>query len=281
MDPRQMLEDERATVERVIAFVCRRHGLTGVDAEDFAQNVQMKLLDNDCSIVRQFRQDAKFSTYLTTVVERIYIDVCVHETGKWHASAEAQRSGPVAIDLERFLYRREMPREEAIARTLGQHPEATRSDVEALADRLPQKHRRQAPLPLEAAEEARAQEQADALAIADDNRRITAKAAAVIREHLAKLSSEDRLLLQLHFESNMQISQIARSLNVEQKPLYRRREQLLRDLRKALEEAGVQAADVAGLAGQIEDNVDFGLRKRRFGPSEDVGSAVAGQESSQ
>ena len=280
MDPGQMLVEEWATVERVITFVCRRHALTGADAEDFGSIVKVRLWDNDFSIVRQFRSDAKFSTYLTTVVERIYIDVCIHETGKWHASAEAQRLGPAAMDLERFLYRKELPRDEAIHQTLLLHPDSNRAELQAIADRLPQKFRRQAPVPLDgAADAARAREEADVLAVEDDNRRISAQTASVIRDHLAKLSDEDRLLLQMHFESDMQISQIARALNVEQKPLYRRREQLLRELRKVLEEAGIHASEVADLVGHLDENVDFGLRNRQLRPSKERGSVVAGQES--
>ena len=56
---------------------------------------------------------------------------------------------------------------------------------------------------------------------------------------MASMTAQDRVILRLRFACNASIASIARSLGVEQRPLYRRIEALLATLRRALEEAGV------------------------------------------
>jgi hypothetical protein len=49
------------------------------------------------------------------------------------------------------------------------------------------------------------------------------------------------------------VSDIARTFNVEQKPLYRRLEKILNALRQALERRGVRKEEISGLLDGPED----------------------------
>jgi RNA polymerase sigma factor (sigma-70 family) len=282
MDSEKLLLEQWATVERIIAFTCRKHRLFGADAEDFASVVKVKLFENELAIVRQFRGDSSIATYLGVVVQRIFIDVCVQEHGKWRPSAEAKRNGPVATELERMVQWDGLTPDEAIQRATLAHPELQRSEIASLAEHVPQKQRRRSTVALDdcMCQLLAATEEADVLLVDHERQKISERAAGALRTHLATLTDEDRVLLQLQFEAGMQIAEIARMLRVEQKPLYRRRQLLLRDLREALMRSGIEARDIIDLIGHLTDSEDYGLRNRAKRPSKNNESAVAGKEAS-
>lgn len=269
MDPRRLLTDEWKTVERLIASTCRRRGLLDADGDIFASMVKVKLFENDCEIVRRFRGESKFSTYLNIIVQNTFTDFCVKRMGKWHASAAATRGGPLALELERLVYRDGCPPDEAISRLMTSHPEVARAKFVELLKTLPPRQRRFVTVSMDAMElELPDDAGADILVVTREYTTLSERAAVVVRDFLREVDDTDRLMLQFHFESDMQLSQIARILGIEQKPLYRRREQLLRDLKKELIAAGITSAEVAELIGHISEGADFGLRKKDLSPSE-------------
>jgi RNA polymerase sigma factor for flagellar operon FliA len=62
---------------------------------------------------------------------------------------------------------------------------------------------------------------------------------------LGELPPQDRLILKMRFQDGFSIADTARALHLDQKPLYRRLERLLGDLRQRLEAAGI-SAEAAG-----------------------------------
>jgi RNA polymerase sigma factor (sigma-70 family) len=279
-DPRQLLLDEWKKVERVIAFTCRRYRLEGADAEDFASTVKVKLFEDDCAIVRQFRHGCDLGTYLNVIVQRTFVDLCVRRGGKWHSSAIAKRLGKIAVELERIVYRDGCSPDAAFARIQAAYEEVSHAELDALLAQIPPRQRRLPPVPLETvAESLSAAEEADVLVITRERREMSDRAASAIRGYLQTLEDQHRLILQLHFEADLQLSQVAKLLNIEQKPLYRLRQRLLRELRTALEAAGITAADAADLTGHISDESDFGLRNTELRPSGSEGGVVIPEES--
>src|SRR5215212_4818774 len=101
----ELFERNLPLIEQVIAMVCRRSGMTADDIEEFAQIAKLRLLENDYAAIRAFQGRSSFSTYIASVVMRILLDHRNHEWGKWRRSAEAERLGALAVDLERLLYR--------------------------------------------------------------------------------------------------------------------------------------------------------------------------------
>jgi RNA polymerase sigma factor (sigma-70 family) len=67
---------------------------------------------------------------------------------------------------------------------------------------------------------------------------------------LAALGAEDRLILKYRFCQDLQVSQIARLLKLDQKALYRRLEQTMKVLRRELEVRGVDRGRIEGLTGE-------------------------------
>ena len=113
MTREQLFLSELALIERVIAWVCARRCLRGADGEDFASTVKLRLIENDYEILGRFEGRSSLKTYLTVVVNRIYLDYQTQRFGKWRPSAEARRLGPVALRLEALLYRDGLTFEEA------------------------------------------------------------------------------------------------------------------------------------------------------------------------
>ena len=69
---------------------------------------------------------------------------------------------------------------------------------------------------------------------------------AVLAMAVARLAPQDRLVLRMRFEDGCSVADIARALQLEQKPLYRRLERMLGELREALEAAGLTRDTAVG-----------------------------------
>jgi RNA polymerase sigma factor (sigma-70 family) len=212
-------------IDKVIAWVCARRGLRGADAEDFASTVKTRLVENDYEVLARHEGRSSLTTYLAVVVGRLYLDFQVRRFGKWRPSAEARRLGPVALALERLVSRDGLTLAEACG-VLGSDPSVRESPAELLAlyDRLPRRARRAVTSAAEpAAADADPAERRERQALAD-------RTFAVLRVALAGLPPQDRLLLRLHVESGFTVAQAARTLGIEQKAAYRRKDDLLKRL---------------------------------------------------
>src|SRR5437870_7270780 len=106
-----------ATIDRIAAFICRQHHVAD-DWEEFAAQVKLDIIDRNYEIIRKYEARAQFSTYLTTVMHRLFYQYRVKLWGKWRPSAEAKRLGNVAIALEKLLTRDNYSFSEA-ARMMG------------------------------------------------------------------------------------------------------------------------------------------------------------------
>jgi hypothetical protein len=268
MDPHELLAKEWQMVERLVATACHRLGLTGADADLLESTVKIKLFENDCEIVRAFRNECKFSTYLNVIILRTYANICVHRFGRWHASAAAKRYGPAAMLLEQLIYRDGCSAEEAMTKVSAIHRTVSRTDLNAMLMRIPVRQPRPSTVSIEAVEQFLPDKTAaDGLLVEHEKRALSERAAAITCEFFANLDPDDRLMLQFQFRSNLPLAKIARLLQKDQKPLYRRREQLLRDLRRKLTAAGITAVDVEELIGHISEDLDFGLGKMEISPT--------------
>ena len=79
-----------------------------------------------------------------------------------------------------------------------------------------------------------------------------------LEQALASLPDDDRRIVRMRIWDGMSIADISRMLRQPQRPLYRRIEALLRQIRAALAEAGIDSRSVGELIGASAD-VDFGF----------------------
>lgn len=263
MHPRQFLEENLALVERVVAYVCRAQRLDDADAEDFSSMVKLRLVENDYAVIRKFAGRSSFSTYLTIVVQRMLLDHRIHLWGKWHTSNEAKRLGEPATELERLVHRDGRTLDEALAILRQRDASLTRAQLETLLARLPSRPPKRRLVDIEEADDV-----ADDPEVSDrDSQRVSSRVSPIIRTFIERLPPDERLILQLRFDSGMTIAEIARSLHLDAKQLYRRVQRQLDALRAELERVGVRASDVDELVGARGVALDFELRFKGGRPS--------------
>jgi RNA polymerase sigma factor (sigma-70 family) len=261
MHPQELFETNIDTIERVIAVVCRRARLIGADAEDFASEARLALIENDYAILAKYEGRSALDTFLTVVIQRLFSDARMHARGRWHPSSEAQRLGPAAVLLETLVLRDGRSFDEALPHMRVAHPDLTREEMAAMLDRLPRRVGRPRAVELDAIGYAIAGgDSADTRVNAGDRQRISGVVERALREFLGALPVEDRMLIRMRFGSEMSIADIARMMSLPQRPLYRRLEALLMRLRTALAAAGVDGAMAEELVGRDDANeLDFGL----------------------
>ena len=244
--PQDLFLTHLPLVERVIGFTCRRHGLREEEGEEFASVVKTRLVEDGYAVFTKFQGQSKLSTYLTTVVQRLFLDWQRARRGRPRPSAEARRLGTVAIRLERLLYWDGFSFDEACRILRENHGvEVSWQELEEVAGRLP-------PRVIERQHEGGERtewlaggegERPDEAALARERDAEAERVVAVLEEALEGLEAEDRLILRMRFEDDFTVADIARALHLEQKPLYPRIERLKRDLRRELESRGLRSAD--------------------------------------
>lgn len=266
MDAEKLFLNHLDLIDQVIRFVCRRHCVGAEGVEDFESFVKLRFVSDDYRILRSFQGRSSLKTYLVTVVHRLFLDYRIAQWGKWRPSAGARRMGEAGISLETLIYRDGHSVDEAveILRT-NQGVRLTEEQLREMASRLPVRtsHRMEGEEALQqVAVTARQEEAVEVL----DHAKKLAEAEKALSAAMARLTSEDRLILKMRFEDQFTVAQIAQVLRVEQKPLYRRFEQLLRRLRSKLEDDGVRYELLSHMmeTPAWDFRVDFSKQEREF-----------------
>lgn len=247
-------------IERAIAALCRRNGLRGDEADDFASWAKMKLVDDDYAVLRKFRGESAITTYLTVVLSMLFREYRVAMWGRWRPSAAAQRGGPLAVRLETLVHRDGYTLEQAaeILRDSGETELSTREMAELLAE-MP----RRGPLrPVEVGDSSLVRiatvEGADRVVVEEERDADRQRASDVLLEAVEELHPEDGLILRMKFWEGMSVADVARALDLPQKPLYRRINAALGALRSKLESTGVTVDLVKEILDAAGDDREIG-----------------------
>jgi RNA polymerase sigma factor (sigma-70 family) len=218
---REILTAHYPLIQRTLGRVAAARRLSRDAADELRSLLHLKLLENDCVVLRKFGGRSSLETYLTTVITRIYFDQQIAAWGKWRPSMQARRQGPVAIRLERLITRDGL--------TVAQATQVLRSDhrvaeaprvLEQMALTFPRRRRTRVcghaalenlpdasiPFVLPSSEVEGAN--------AEPVRRALSRA-------LVSLPSGDRQLLRLRYRNGWTIARVAQELGLEQKRAYR------------------------------------------------------------
>lgn len=244
------------TIDRLTTSLCRRRGLNGADAEDFAAHVRARFVETEYAPLRNFRGEAAISTYLAVVIASWLKDHVVARDGRWRPSAAALRAGPVAVHLERLVTRGGRTADEAVAELLTgrDHPyteRELRQMLRAFPGRQPLRAEEVSTSAIAAVPDQSAHG-ADARIVSEENDLETARARAALDWALQTLETNDRLLVTMRFLEGHSVADIARTLRVEPKPLYRALERVLWLMRRQLESAGLTREAVRDLLSEAE-----------------------------
>jgi RNA polymerase sigma factor for flagellar operon FliA len=245
LTPEQLYLGHLKLIDRIAANAAWQHHFSREETQDFVSIVRIKLLEKDYRIIRKFQGQSTFGTYLTVVIQRQMLDHQNHLWGKWRPSAEAKRLGPAAVRLEMLIVREGLTLEQACECLLtNEHVELSRAQLLDLANRLPPRKPPRPPMEgeEELADRPTEEKSPDERVLGQERLERLTTILKLVDKALSSLAPEDRLIATMR--SEFQISQIAKSLRLEQKPLYRRIEKILLTLRKQLEQEGVRKEEI-------------------------------------
>ncbi|HVE72531.1 MAG TPA: sigma-70 family RNA polymerase sigma factor [Thermoanaerobaculia bacterium] len=277
MTPESLYHHHLPSIERIANAIAHKKRLNPDDCTEFVQHVRVRLFDDNYAILRKFEGRSAITTYLTTVIGRLYNEWRDKLWGKWRPSAEARRLGDLAITLERMLTRDGLTYSEAVdtlTTRSGPHPSV--AELEALYVRLPLR----GPRPMRVSEDVlpdvvAVPADADDRVASGDCERTARRVAEIIDSVFDSFGPEDRLILRLRFWKSCTAREISEVVKIDPKKIFKRLEKLFKVLRRALETAGVSAADIALLLARGDHEIHLDVLKAgengTSGPSNDKG----------
>jgi RNA polymerase sigma factor (sigma-70 family) len=247
LNPEAIFLQHLAWIDRMASFASRKHGRRDADAEDFASWAKMRLIEDDYAVFRKFRGEADWKTFIATVMVRLSVAYSREQQGRWRPSTAAVRRGTPARELEALVLRDGYTVAQAgeKLRTAGV-TRLTDRELAQLLDELPTR----GPMRLVEVAADPVLEGAEGPSHADER---VAEAEArtehgalldALRRAMNAMPYEDRMIVFMHFGEGRTLAHVARALNIDQKPLYRRIPKLRDVLRANLEREGVSGRDV-------------------------------------
>lgn len=271
MAKHNLYSEHADTIESVLAYIRRAHRLSADDGDEFSSWARLRLLEDDSAILRKFQGLSSVKTFLVTVLQRLFLDWRIKEWGKWRPTADARRLGPVAIELERLVLRDHLEFDQAVETLLAKGTAESREECDRVWSELPRRPGRH-----------RTGEQAlesipspatprDPIAV-EEQRAAAGRTRLALADAIPALTPQEQLIIRLRFQDGFTVARIAQLIGEEQKPLYRRIEQILARLRVSLSAAGVTPDEVRDLLGNpvVELGAVFpasGAGKAKVGPS--------------
>lgn len=255
LNPQAVFLEHLGWIDKMAALASRKHGRREADVEDFASWAKMRLMEDDYAVFRSFRGEAGWKTFIATVMVRLSIAYSRKEQGRWRPSAAAARMGTPARELEQ-LVRRDgytVPQAGEKLRTAGvthlSNLELARL-LDGLGERTPLR-------PLEVTddpvvESTESADRADERVEAAEARTERSALKAALLRGMEAMSYEDRMIVWMHYGEERTLAYVARALNIEQKPLYRRINKLRDLLRTLLEREGVSGREVRAMLDREE-----------------------------
>ena len=249
MNYQRLLVDHLALVDQIVRTTGRRRHLSAADLEDFSSFVRLRLIENDCAVLRKFQNRSSLWTYLASVIERLSLDYCADKWGRWRPSAVAERLGPAAVVLEQLVSRDGHDLEEALEIIRTSHTFGiTKAELLEIWAQLPPRVRT-----TDVSEDAAAsipspqtsEENVDAAELHQQIDRI----GRALQTSLDQLSAQDRVLLALRFDQGLSMVQIAKLTGSSVPTLHRRLEKALTLLRTALSRLGLDRQQIVELIG--------------------------------
>ena len=244
----QLIEDQRPCIEQIIADLSRRHLLALAETDEFRNVVERALERHDYELLRAFDGRATWETYLHTVLTREFFAFQAALWGEWRPTADAMRSGPVAMLLEELVLRDHFSVADAIEWMRTSHRvDQPRHKIKELAVQLglvPSER----PSPTTSACSLELQ-------VVDPALR------AALGDALALLTPDDRLILELRFRDHQPLTRISRILNVEARPLQRRIDDIKHVIRESLVTQGVAVDSVDDLLRSVDSDPAGGPHK--------------------
>jgi RNA polymerase sigma factor (sigma-70 family) len=235
------------TTERLAKTLGRRRGLSPEDAEDFAQDALLKVMDNDHAILRKFRGESSMATYLASVVSFYFKDWTNSRWGKYRTPKLGRRLGEPAITLHRLLVRDGLSFAEACEKLRTERGVGlTDAELAEIAAKLRLKFRHQ----IESADvliTVPAPDTADGNIVDQEKLALWQRIDETLRRWRADLTEQDALIAGYWIDDGLKFVEIAKLVGMPQKRVYERVDALRKQLRRLLEDGGIDGSTVRDL----------------------------------
>ena len=235
-------------IDDVTAQVCRRHRLAAAEADDFRSDVRLHFIERNYEVLRKFEGRCALATYINVVVQRLFLDFRNRLWGRWRPSTDARRLGPTAILIERLVTRDGWSLDQALEQVKVNHQieldDTHLAFCNTLSARAPG---RRMVSEDDAAEIASTGPAADDNVVKAERDFAIKRVQAALERARQGLPAMDRLILKMRFDDRAAVSDIARALHLEQRPLYRTIDRLLKTVGAAMVADGISQADIDAL----------------------------------
>jgi RNA polymerase sigma factor (sigma-70 family) len=253
---RILLETQFDLIQRKLRSISRYSGLSIHEAEEFRSWALFKLVDDDYRVLGRWEGRSSFPAFLTVVLTNLLRDYRTHLWGRWRPCAASCRRGPQVVLLEKLLGRDGLSVAEAVERLrLEQGVSLAPEEVERLAAEFPKRQERRQvsdsellQIAIDGEVESRVEE--------SERAEIADRLCALLTPLLRSLSSEDRLILKLHFFDGLSMAKISPILGRPQRELFSRQDRCLKKLRRSLREGGLGLKQ----AREIFSHLSFDLK---------------------
>ncbi|MFA5910466.1 MAG: sigma-70 family RNA polymerase sigma factor [Vicinamibacterales bacterium] len=258
------------TIEAVLAFVSRRHRLAPDDGDEFSSWARLRLIADECAVLRKFRGTSSLRTYLISVVLHLFQDWRNAQWGRWRPSAQARTLGPVAVELEKLVSRDGRDYEEAVETLVTTGQAKSRHECDEVWARLPRRGSRRFTDPDVLDDVPAPAGSTDWLGF-DDPHELATRASEALAQALRGLPPQEQLIIRLRYLDGFTVPRIADAIGGEQKPYYRRIEQIHEKLGASMMAAGVTVEELHALfsnpEAELGEILAAELGKLRVGPS--------------
>lgn len=235
-------------INDVVGKICRRHRLSPIEADEFRSDVHLHFIDRNYEVLRRFEGRSTLTTYVTVVVQHVFLDRRNRQWGKWRPSADARRLGPNGILLDRLMTRDGCAAEQALEMLEANHGVAIDDHLRALADRLGRREPTRQLVPEDEAEDVpgRAPSPEDNVVRAEQDF-LAKRIQTALDRARQSLTHEEQLILRMRFDDGVAVADIARALHLNQRRLYRTIDRLLATIKSSLAADGIAETDVSAL----------------------------------
>jgi RNA polymerase sigma factor (sigma-70 family) len=252
----KLFAEAQDAMENALRFIGYRRRLEPIEFQELRSFVMFKLIDNDYARLRKYECHGSMAAYLSVVVHRLYLDFQTSRWGRWYPSAEAQRRGPTAVELERLIYRDGYEIREAVEHlAMRGGLEGSREDLLRLAYALPVRHRTRM-VAQEQLHTVSSSEPVDCLERRERDA-LRRKLEAELHRAMASLDGDDWLVLKMRYRDSRSVAQIASTLGLEAKPLYARIRRVLGRVREGLERSGIGREQAVELVRSSAREIDL------------------------
>lgn len=235
-------------IDDVVRHVCRRNRLSASDADDFRSDVRLHFIERNYEVLRQFEGRCAQRTYINVVVQRLYFDFRNREWSRWRPSMAARRLGPDAIIIEKLVVRDGCPLDQALEMARVNHGIDITGELKQFCDTLAARSpRRRSVSDDEIVEMPSSGPGADDRVVSAERDFLAKRVLGALERAQQALPPMQRLILKMLFEDRTAISDIARALHLEQRPLYRTVERLVKTIGDSMRAEGISETEVSEL----------------------------------